>query len=355
MLLLLIADKALQADDRNSTQFKNLRVPHVDTITNIPLCNADLFSNKKPCHDLIWSPNTSFVAQQIVANIVARNDPPLRSVLSFASVDDANAYLLQNPETALAGVHFTNLDGVNTLSASNSQIQFGLQVNETQKYFKGTFQDPMFFIRMPLQVAVERESARFIATTNGDASSMQNWNISYSEFAHPAIDTSSVTGTAAGNFIFAAALFGFVLQLGDLVYEKERGLRQALRTVGMTDAAYWLSWLTWQVVMNFFSTLALIITGLIMQLDIFLHNSFGLSFMTIFLFEMAMTSMAVPVSVAIRRAQTATNMGFVIFLVGWIIQIGELPQVHSLRTPCRIFFPSAAWCADISLILHLLL
>ena len=40
-------------------------------------------------------------------------------------------------------------------------------------------------------------------------------------------------------------------QINILVGEKELGLRQALRTMGMTDFSYWLSWAAWELVLAF--------------------------------------------------------------------------------------------------------
>lgn len=45
-----------------------------------------------------------------------------------------------------------------------------------------------------------------------------------------------------GAFVFAACMFGFVTQISVVVMEKELGLKQALRTMGMTDLAFWASW-----------------------------------------------------------------------------------------------------------------
>ena len=51
------------------------------------------------------------------------------------------------------------------------------------------------------------------------------------------------------------------MQISTVVAEKELGLRQALRTMGMTDAAYWLSWAAWDVTLAFFTAHAICIFG----------------------------------------------------------------------------------------------
>jgi hypothetical protein len=52
------------------------------------------------------------------------------------------------------------------------------------------------------------------------------WNPSFTEFAHPAISTDSTVGTVGAAFLLAAAMFGFVIQISNLVLEKEMRLRQ---------------------------------------------------------------------------------------------------------------------------------
>lgn len=58
--------------------------------------------------------------------------------------------------------------------------------------------------------------------------------------------------------------------------EKELGLRQALRTMGMLDSAFWLSWLAVEVVAGVLFTLILIGFGAAFQFDFFLKNAFSL-------------------------------------------------------------------------------
>jgi hypothetical protein len=52
------------------------------------------------------------------------------------------------------------------------------------------------------------------------------WNPSFTEFAHPAISTDSTVGRVGPAFLLAAAMFGFVIQISNLVLEKEMRLRQ---------------------------------------------------------------------------------------------------------------------------------
>lgn len=75
-------------------------------------------------------------------------------VKSFESLDDANAWLIENPERTSGGLHFNE--------SSLTAIDFFLQMNSTVKFFRGKAQNPVDFIGMPLQVAAHREISRFV-------------------------------------------------------------------------------------------------------------------------------------------------------------------------------------------------
>lgn len=66
------------------------------------------------------------------------------------------------------------------------------------------------------------------------------------------------------------------LQLSAVVTEKEAGLRQALRTMGMLESAFWLSWMAVEVVSAVIFTLVLIGFGAAFQFNFFLLNNFWL-------------------------------------------------------------------------------
>jgi hypothetical protein len=137
---------------------------------------------------------------------------PASSVLGFASIAAANAFLLANPERAPAGVHFLvgdNAPGA-VAGAAAAGINYVLQVNATVKYFKGRFQDPTFFAAVPLQAAADREVARFQWAAAGRAGALE-WGLSASQFAHPATDNINLVGQAMGPFVFAANMFNFVM------------------------------------------------------------------------------------------------------------------------------------------------
>jgi len=330
MLLVWLIDRAIQAEDRTLSQFKVIRDPEAEKIDPVPPCEDDLYIQDTKCFDFYWTADTpdlnptaaalqaaNETAAEIVKNIREHNDPPIPEgkVRWFPDRVATDNELLARPETCIAAVHFYVSDDL-------KKIDFTLQTNSTPKFFKGDFQHPNFFVQVPLQNAVEREIARFHLRQSGrneDADNLR-WEVAYKEYPHPAFDTVSIVGSTLGPFLFAANMFGFVSQVGAMVNEKEQGMRQALRTMGMLDSAYWLSWAAWEMIMVFITTMLIIVFGLFFQFKFFTDNAFGLLFFLFFLFQLAMSGMGFVFSVFLNRAVGATLLGFVAFLIGWITQ-----------------------------------
>lgn len=111
------------------------------------------------------------------------------------------------------------------------------------------------------------------------------------------------------------------MQISAVVLERELKLRQALRTMGQLDSAFWLSWMTYELVLAAITSLLLAAFGALFQIRMFLNNDFGLIFMLFFLFQLAMASLAFLLSTAVGKASTAVNLGFVIFIIGWLMQV----------------------------------
>lgn len=204
MFLLWLLNLAVQANSVAYDALVNVPAPSVETVASIPDCSTDTFIKGFPCYDFIYSPNNSKTVGTVVDGM-RNNNPgrviPSSAVLGFASIEDANSWLLGNPESVIGGVHFLLNE-----PAAGSTLNYVLQVNSTTKYFKNRYQDPTFYAALPLQAAAERELARM--ATNGI---LKSWNASVSQFAHPTVGDLNIVGKTLGPFIFAANMFNFVL------------------------------------------------------------------------------------------------------------------------------------------------
>ncbi|KAH8940363.1 hypothetical protein BDL97_15G085100 [Sphagnum fallax] len=277
IFLLFCVEKADDAQLSGTTAYKNLFEPQPQAIASIPACENAYFV-VLPCYDFIWSGVTSPRIQSVVNNIMNNNPNrpiPSTKVQHFDTPEEVDTWLLANPMRCYGTLYFEE--------QGTSAIAYGVQTNSTGIYFHGRFSDPNFDYQIPLQVAAEREIAR---TVLGDSSLL--WSPSFTEFAHPAISTDSTVGTVGPAFLLAAAMFGFVIQISNLVLEKEMRLRQMMTTMGLMDSAYWLTWLLWEVVLVFVSSLLVVCFGMLFQFEFFLHNNFGVLFFLFFMFSFNM-------------------------------------------------------------------
>jgi hypothetical protein len=134
MALLWLLDLAVRATAPGLSTFENLPTPAVDAIGPIPPCADDFFA-RSPCYDFFYTPADSARAAALADAVRARNPGrpiPPEAVLSFATIVDANAWLLANPEAVAAGFHV--LESAD--AAADPGLDFLLQTNSTVKYFK---------------------------------------------------------------------------------------------------------------------------------------------------------------------------------------------------------------------------
>ncbi|KAL6970758.1 ATP-binding cassette sub- A member 2 [Sarracenia purpurea var. burkii] len=253
----------------------------------IPPCE-DKFFITRPCFDLAWSGNGSATIASIVARIMENNPgriiPPSK-VKSFRTKKEVDEWLFNDPMRCPGVLHFEEIN--------DSVISYGVQTNSTQIQLRGQYEDPTFKFQIPLQIAAEREIARFLI---GDPNF--SWSVGIKEFAHPVVGMSAAlakqiaegrTKFLAPVLFLAITMFSFVYQISSLVTEKELKLRQTMSMMGLYDTAYWLSWLTWETTFALFSSLVTVLCGMMFQIHLFLRNSFAILFLVFFLFNLSMS------------------------------------------------------------------
>jgi hypothetical protein len=88
----------------------------------------------------------------------------------------------------------------------------------------------------------------------------------------------------------------------------------------MLDSGYWCSWLVVELTLSVVFALLLAGFGAAFGFGFFLKNSFGLVLALFVLFQWAMVGVAFLLGAFIARATSAVTAGFVVFLVGWVVQ-----------------------------------
>ncbi|KAE8124064.1 hypothetical protein FH972_018974 [Carpinus fangiana] len=313
IFLLFSIQKAIESRYAASTVYESVTDPKTLLMPPIPPCEDKIYT-KVPCFDFLWSGNASAAVRRIVTNIMTNNPGrpiPKRKVQSFRTPSEVDSWLLSNPMRCPGALHFVERNA--------TVISYGIQTNSTVVAQRGNYEDPTFKFQIPLQLAAEREIARYLI---GDPSF--SWTVGFKEFAHPAMENPSAVATIGPSFFLAIAMFGFVLQISSLIAEKELKLRQAMNMMGLYDSAYWLSWLTWEGFLTLLSSLFLVLFGMMFQFDFFLHNSFEVVFLVFFLFQLNMIGFAFMLSPFISKSSSSTTVGFSIFIVGFMTQLVTL-------------------------------
>ncbi|CAL0319927.1 unnamed protein product [Lupinus luteus] len=239
IFLIFAIDRAIRANNLASSVYKSVKDPPAIPISPITPCE-DKFFIKRPCYDFVWSgddnPKFHTIVQRIMDNNPGRPIHPAASipgesvsslllekemVKSFKDKFEVDAWLLSNPLRCPGAIHFRE--------RNNTVISYGLQTNSTAVQKRGRYEDSTNKFQLPLQLAAEREIARYLI---GDSN--LSWNVFLKEFAHPAKPPPfSSVGLIGPSFFLAIAMFNFVLQMSSLVTEKELKLRQIVVEAGV--------------------------------------------------------------------------------------------------------------------------
>lgn len=337
IMLIFAIDKSTKAATESGKKGASKAVmdPATQPFPAIPPCESKLII-RQPCYDFVWSGDKNRKFRKIVKGIM-RNNPgrviPEEKVISFKDKAEVDDWLFNNPMVSPLAIHFTQ--------TGKTTISYGIQTNSTALEIRGKREDPTTAFQLPLQLNAEREIARSLI---GDPKF--SWNFSLKDFAHPATPEESSVGNIGPVFFLAITMFNFVLQLSTLVTEKELKLRLAMNMMGLYDTAYWFSWLIWETVMTLISSLLIVLFGMVFQFPFFLKNNFAVQFLLFFLFALNMTALAFLTSAFVSKSASATRVGFLIFLIGFVTQmmtsLAGFPYSKGFPKDLRIlwsFFP----------------
>ncbi|KAL8465010.1 hypothetical protein ACS0TY_034479 [Phlomoides rotata] len=308
--LIFFIQEAVKSRYASSSSFKSETDPKPLVAPPIPPCE-DKYFTKRPCFDFVWSGNGSARIGEIVRRIRVNNPGrsiPAEKIKEFKTPDETDDWLSSNSMLCSGALHFVDRNA--------TVISYGIQTNSTPLAKRGNFEDPTSKFQIPLQLAAEREIARYLI---GDASF--SWVVSLKEFAHPALEIFSAVQSAGPTFFLASAMFSFVFQISALITEKELKLRQAMEMMGLYDTAYWLSWFTWEGILTLISSLLTVLFGMMFQFDFFLNNSFAVVFLLFFLFQLNMTGFAFMLSAFISKSSSSITLGYFIFIIGFLTQL----------------------------------
>jgi len=323
--LLFLMQLAVQSNQRRNASIAVVRNASEEKINDIPRCVSGEYGR---CYTLGYTSNSDPNVVALINRIALQNNIPPEEIIGFKTEPEANLFLSQNKNSTQGLFHVIIDYGCNFNSAPSAietcsaavhnqseilSIKYAIQYNTSGFAVRGVVVNIAKYLVLPMQHAMHRAALSLFG--NG-----VQFNISIMDFPHPAISPTNIVSTAGPFVIFGALMFNFVIQIGQLVTEKQTKLRESMRVMGMADWIFWSTWLVTNVTTNLISIALLTFTGLAFQFDFFLKNDFGTYAILFLLFSFAMVPLAFFVSTLVDDADTSTLAGFGLFLIGVFMQ-----------------------------------
>ena len=192
------------------------------------------------------------------------------------------------------------------------------------KWMRGQLavQDVTTFAEAPIHSALAREAARQALLDAGrlDEAAALQWAPALVAFPHPNVGGIAVEAYHVGPCLFVAAMLCVTLQLVAIATEKDAGLRQAMRTMGLMDSSYWLSWLLFDLALAAVWSLVALAAGHALRMPVFVRNDPRLLLALLFALSAALCALAYALSALARRPTAAAYAALVALVVGWVFQ-----------------------------------
>jgi ABC-type lipoprotein export system ATPase subunit len=116
-------------------------------------------------------------------------------------------------------------------------------------------------------------------------------------------------------FLYVGVMFSFIMTLRHIVQEKQSKILDGLRMMGLTESAYWVSWLAYYAVLMFISTWFVIAAGHAFAVPMFVHSDTWLMFWCIYLYFLSMVCFAMFLSTLVPTVCISNVFVFVFVYV----------------------------------------
>jgi len=206
------------------------------------------------------------------------------------------------------------------LTRGFTTCSYTIQYNDTLYWVNRARLQPRNYVVAPMVAALSAAvvNAEYASTTG--RLPQVGLHLNSLSFPHPDFAPINLVGSQGVQFILGCLMFNFVLQLAQLVTEKQSGIRTAMRTTGLRQSAYWLSWLASNLLWNMISVLLVIGLGLAFRFPFFVKNDLLTYTCLLVAFAWALVPFAFFLSVIISDPGTANSMGFTMFVLATILQ-----------------------------------
>jgi hypothetical protein len=273
ILVLLLMDVAVTQNSRSNTWYiENLDPVAIGAHALTPCMEGGMGAG---CYDIVVYGETE--EEKDLGTRVA-NFLKLKSndwAFVNRSENTLQEWLFANENTTRVAIEFKWPRGVNY---GVMPAEYVLHYNATKNCDKtGVFfcEDPYAELILPVMSAADsvllRQHVTDADALNSTAQDTARVKVSFKDFPHGdfqiVVDVMQRFGVG---FIFMAVSFNFIVQLRNMVIEKQVKLRDAMRQIGLLDSAYWASWIVSSVVINTCAVFALVAMGAAAQFPFFL-------------------------------------------------------------------------------------
>ena len=157
-----------------------------------------------------------------------------------------------------------------------------------------------------------------------DKSEIPKINITYSNYPrteHRYFAETSMVNNVGAPFFFLIPMTLYIITLIDIVREKQYQLRKSLIIIGLTNTAFWSSWLILALMMSSLVTLIFLGLAYILSWELFLNTPFPIMFALFFLFSYDLQLCAFLMGTFLNNVKTAYSSAFVFIVVAGVIVI----------------------------------
>jgi ABC-type multidrug transport system ATPase subunit len=324
VILLFLVDIGIKSDPDNKELSESNRFPTPLAVGDLAECirvdpyGTPLDPSTYTCITVAYTPENDPVVDAIIDNIKTQNG--ITRTRGFATPAALDEYLFANKNSTQGAYNFRiGYNGAASIPNLQS-ISYTLQYNKTDQRYQRDWIYSRDQVLIPYVRAVNRAVLQFADDNSAAPSGTSSFDFNLLPYPHPAIEPQDSVGSFGSIFFFGALMFNIVMQLSQIVGEREQHLRTSMHQMGLSVSVYWCSYAIVNLCINVFSALLLILAGSIFQFEFFLKTDFRVYFMLFFCFGLSLVTLVFLLSCFVSRARTGTILGFAMFLIGMLVQ-----------------------------------
>lgn len=130
-------------------------------------------------------------------------------------------------------------------------------------------------------------------------------------------------------FIVISYLVPVSRLISSIVQEKETKTKEIMFMMGLTNSAYWLSWITYYLLI--YTIIAVLMTIVSIAMEIFTYSNGGFVFLYFWLFGLACLSFSIFLSMFFSKSRNAILVGIPLFLGSYFVSFAVNDPIISLN------------------------